>query len=227
MLLQIDALLAEDDVASIRDDLSSAQWVDGRKTASGQAASVKQNRELAPDDRLSRALGLVILTRLGANQQFRSAALPQEIHPPIFNSHSDGGEYGPHVDCALMELPGGQKQMRSDISATVFLSDPADYEGGELVIATEFGDQSVKLAAGSMVIYPSSSLHHVRPVTRGERLCAVTWIQSAVRDPGERAILYALDNSVVSLGKAKTDINETRRELTNAYHNLLRRWADS
>lgn len=227
MLLQIDALLTDADVASIRKDLASAQWIDGRETAGGQAASVKHNRELARTDRLARELGLVILARLGANQQFRSAALPQEIHPPIFNAHADGGGYGPHVDCALMELPDGRTQMRSDISASVFLSDPADYDGGELVIATDFGEQSVKLPAGSMVLYPSSSLHRVDPVTRGERLCAVSWIQSTVSDQGERAILYALDHSVMALGKPDADVSETRRELTNVYHNLLRRWSDN
>lgn len=225
MLTIIDALLSPDEVAALRAQLDTAAWVDGAQTAGSRSVAVKQNVQLDRADPRARDLGNVILSRLGRNPLFVSASLAERIWPPMFNCYQDGGHYGTHVDAALMRPADGGPSLRSDLSATIFLSDPDSYDGGELVIEDRFGAQSVKLNAGDMVLYPSSSLHQVTPVTRGRRVAAITWIQSAVADADARAMLFDLDQAIQRLTPrhAKDDPDVDR--LIGVYHNLLRRWA--
>lgn len=225
MLTIIENVLDAQDVAEFRARLGSADWVDGSGSAGTRSVAVKQNLQLDRADATARALGETILRKLGQHPEFVSASLAEKIWPPVFNLYQDGGHYGTHSDAALMRLPEAGLTIRSDLSATLFLSDPADYDGGELVIEEQFGAQAVKLAAGDMVLYPSSSLHQVMPVTRGQRICAISWLQSAVADNGARALLYDLDQSIRALtpGRAADDPDIDR--LIHVYHNLLRRWA--
>jgi len=225
MLTVIENLLDQSEVARFRERLEAAGWLDGADTAGTRSVSVKDNLQLPRTDPLARELGQAILAKLGRHPEFVSASLAEKIWPPVFNCYRDGGHYGTHSDAALMRLPEAGLTVRSDISATLFLSEPSEYDGGELVAETPFGAQAVKLAAGDMVLYPSSSLHQVTPVTRGQRICAITWIQSAVPDIHARALLYDLDCSIRALtpGRAKDDPDIDR--LIHVYHNLLRRWA--
>ena len=225
MLLVIENLLDEAEVRSFREALASARWIDGAQTAGSRSVAVKQNFQLDRADPLAVELGNAILGKLGHNPLFVSTSLAETIWPPVFNCYQDGGHYGTHVDSALMRLPDTGRTIRSDLSATVFLSQPDEYDGGELVIENEFGGQAVKLAAGDMVLYPSSSLHQVTPVTRGARICAITWMQSAVADAAARTMLFDLDQSIQSLsvGRARDDADIDR--LIHVYHNLIRRWA--
>ncbi len=225
MLTVIENLLSAEEVAHFRARLADANWTDGAPTAGTRSVAVKQNLQLDRQDDTARELGAQILRRLGHHPIFISASLAETIWPPVFNLYQDGGHYGTHSDAALMRLPEVNLTLRSDLSATLFLSQPDDYDGGELVIEQAFGAQAVKLAAGDMVLYPSSSLHQVTPVTRGQRICAITWIQSAVADGAAREILFDLDQSVQSLsaGRAKDDPDIDR--LIHVYHNLVRRWA--
>jgi len=225
MLTVIENLLTADEVRQFRARLSDAEWADGAASAGTRSIAVKQTLQLGRQDETARELGADILRRLGHHPLFVSASLAEVIWPPVFNLYQDGGHYGTHSDAALMRLPEANLTLRSDLSATLFLSDPEDYDGGELLIEQAFGAQAVKLAAGDMVLYPSSSLHQVTPVTRGQRICAITWIQSAVADTAARELLFDLDQSVQSLsvGKAKDDPDIDR--LIHVYHNLLRRWA--
>lgn len=225
MLTIIDQFLDATEVAEFREKLASANWVDGADTAGSRSVAVKQNFQLGRHDETARELGNLILGKLGHHPEFVSASLAEKIWPPVFNLYQDGGHYGTHSDAALMRLPEAGLTLRSDLSATLFLSDPQSYDGGELLIEGEFGAQAVKLNAGDMVLYPSSSLHQVAPVTRGQRICAITWMQSAVADNAARAMLYDLDQSIRGLtpGKAKDDPDIDR--LIHIYHNLLRRWA--
>jgi len=225
MLTVIENLLTAEEVAAFRERLAGAAWADGNATAGTRSAGVKQNLQLGRADPAAKELGEVILRKLGGHAGFIAASLAQKVWPPVFNSYRDGGHYGTHSDAALMRLPGAGNAIRSDLSATIFLTDPAEYDGGELMIEEAFGAQSVKLAAGDMVLYPSGSLHKVTPVTRGERICAITWMQSAVADNAARAMLYDLDLSIQALtpGRAKDDPDIDR--LIQVYHNLLRRWA--
>ena len=187
--------------------------------------AVKQNLQLAPSDPIAMELGNAILEKLGQNPRFISASLAETIWPPVFNCYRDGGHYGTHTDAALMRMPGTHRTIRSDLSATLFLSDPADYDGGELLIEDQFGGQAVKLAAGDMVLYPSSSLHQVTPVTRGKRVCAVMWMQSAVADTSARDLLFDLDQSIQSLAADRSKDDRDIDRLIHIYHNLVRRWA--
>ena len=225
MLIVIERLLDEAEVADFLGRLATASWVDGRASAGSRSIAVKQNLQVERGDAVGRELGERILSRLGHNAEFTSAALAETIWPPVFNCYRDGGHYGTHSDAALMSWPGTGRSMRSDLSATLFLSDPASYDGGELIVEGTFGAQAIKLAAGDLVLYPSSSLHQVAPVTRGERICAITWLQSAVADASARALLYDLDCSIraLSVGRAVDDPEIDR--LVHVYHNLLRRWA--
>lgn len=225
MLTIIDGLLSGAEAAEMVARLDGAAWADGAESAGSRSVAVKQNLQTRRDDPVGRTLGEAILAKLGRHPEFISATLAEKIWPPVFNLYRDGGHYGTHSDAALMRLPEGNLTLRSDLSATLFLSDPASYDGGELVIEQEFGAQGVKLAAGDMVVYPSSSLHRVAPVTRGRRVCAITWMQSAVADASARALLYDLDRSIRALtpGRAKDDADIDR--LIHVYHNLLRRWA--
>jgi len=225
MLLVIEHLLDAEEVALLRGELDGAAWKDGAQTAGTRSVSVKQNVQLAASDPQARELGNRILSALGHNPLFVSASLAEKIFPPVFNCYQSGGHYGSHVDSALMRVPGADITLRSDLSATIFLSDPDSYEGGELVIESEYGAQEVKLQAGDMVLYPSNSLHQVAPVTSGQRLAAVTWIQSAVADDAARAMLFDLDQGIQALSTGRSLKDPDIERLVHVYHNLLRRWA--
>ncbi len=225
MLQVIEQLLDDDEVCQFRSALAKAAWIDGAQTAGSRSIAVKQNLQLDRADPLGMKLGNVILGKLGHNPLFISATLAETIWPPVFNLYQDGGHYGTHVDSALMRLPDGGRTIRSDISATLFLSDPADYDGGELVIEDQFGGQKVKLAAGDMVLYPSSSLHQVTPVTRGQRICAIMWMQSAVADTSARTMLFDLDQSIQALAVDRPSDDADIDRLIHVYQNLIRRWA--
>lgn len=225
MLTVIERVLDAAEVREFRARLAAAAWSDGAGTAGSRSVAVKQNLQLERTDPLAIELGNHVLRRLGRNPLFMSAALAEKIWPPVFNLYRDGGHYGTHVDSALMRLPEANLTIRSDLSATLFLCDPDEYDGGELVIEEQYGGQAVKLGAGDLVLYPSSSLHQVTPVTRGERICAILWLQSAIADAAARAMLFDLDQSIQSLarGRAKDDPDIDR--LIHVYHNLIRRWA--
>lgn len=226
MLLVIENVFTPEEAFELKQQLADSTWVDGRLSAGAQAATVKTNQHL--DDRidLARDLGDLILGRLNTNPEFVSAALPNRILPPKFNRYAGGGHYGAHVDSSIMSMPGGG-QIRTDLSATLFLSRADDYDGGELVIDTRFGTQEVKLQAGDLVLYPSTSLHCVNPVLSGARICSVFWIQSLIRDNQQREILYELDQSVQSLTLDKGPEDADVSRLTGIYHNLMRNWAST
>jgi PKHD-type hydroxylase len=208
-------------VQQARAQLDAADWIDGRVTAGHQSARAKDNEQVPEQHPAAIAVGQLILGALSRNALFRSAALPQHVFPPLFNRYSGGQSFGAHVDNAVRQVPGTPHRIRTDVSATLFLSDPADYDGGELVVEDTYGVQSVKLPAGHMVLYPATSLHYVRAVTRGARVASFFWIQSMVRDDGERTLLFDLDLAIQRLEQ-----NPVALSLTSVYHNLLRRWAE-
>jgi PKHD-type hydroxylase len=225
MLLQIPNVLTAEQVRFGRDLLLGASWVDGRVTAGHQSGRAKYNMQLPEDSPEAVELGDLILAALEQNSLFVSAALPSKVFPPLFNRYAGGQNFGTHVDNAIRQVTGTPHKVRTDLSATLFFSEPSEYEGGELVIEDNYGIQKVKLAAGSMILYPASSLHHVTPVTRGERLASFFWIQSMVRDDGQRTLLFDLDTSIQRLAASIPD-DPSVVQLTGVYHNLLRRWAD-
>ena len=225
MLTIIENILDEEQIRDFRKKLEAAQWGDGAASAGTRSVKVKQNLQLDRQNALSVELGNVILRKLGNEPLFISASLAEKIWPPIFNLYQNGGHYGTHSDAALMRLPEANMTIRSDLSATIFLSEPDEYDGGELVIEQQYGAQPVKLAAGDMVLYPSSSLHQVTPVTRGKRICAITWMQSAVADPSARELLFDLDQSIQSLTPDRSHDDPDIDRLIHVYHNMLRRWA--
>ena len=225
VLTVIENVLSPSDAKAMLQQLIQDEWEDGKLSAGSTATQVKSNQQLKEGSALSTSLGNRILSRLGQHPQFLSAALPEKIYPPKFNRYADNGHYGLHVDGAIMYLPNNRDSMRTDLSVTLFLSDPEHYEGGELLIEGEFGAQSVKLNAGDLVLYPSSSLHQVSPVTSGERICSFFWIESLVRDQGERAMLYDIDQSVQSLTVQLGSQHSEVLRLSGIYHNLLRKWA--
>ncbi len=225
MLIPIHNLLSKDEVRQFRALLDKADWQDGAKTAGNLSLSIKQNQQLDENGELAISLGNHILHKLSNHPLFISAALPNRIYPPKFNRYADGGTYGAHVDAALMQVPGVNVKVRSDLSATVFLCEPNEYDGGELEIEGPFGAQTVKLEAGDMVLYPSSSLHRVTPVTRGARVCSFFWIQSVISDDGARTLLFDLDQSVQGLTSSVDGDNPHLLRLIGVYHNLVRRWA--
>ena len=225
MLISIDQVLSKTEVRDFRAQLDAAAWDDGAATAGTLAKSVKRNQQVADGSALAVRLGQHILRRLAATPLFISAALPRTIYPPKFNRYADGGTYGAHVDSALMFLPGSSQQMRTDLSATLFLAEPEEYDGGELEVEGPFGVQAVKLGAGDMVLYPSTSLHRVTPVTRGARVASFFWIESLVQDEGERTLLFDLDQSIQQLTPLVAPDDPRLVQLTGVYHNLLRRWA--
>ena len=225
MLIKIDDLLSRDEMIRARELLAHADWRSGLATAGPQAARVKNNQQLADDAPQLPVLRQLVLAALERNALFFSATLPLKILPPFFNRYAGrSNAYGFHVDNAVRQNDGGYL-VRADVSATLFLNDPADYEGGELIIEDTFGKHAVKLAAGSLVIYPSSSIHAVSPVTRGERIACFMFIQSMVRDVGQRRILYDMDMALLRLRQDFGEIDAVIR-LTAIYHNLLRQWAE-
>lgn len=223
MLLQVGQVLDAAAVGRFRERLTGARWVDGRETAGPQSGLVKHNQQLAADDPLARALGDEVAAALDRALLFQAAAIPQAIFPPLFSRYTPGHAFGAHVDNAFRPLPGGGR-LRTDLSATLFLSDPETYEGGELTIEDAYGAQTVKLPAGDLVLYPSTSLHRVEPVTRGERLACVFWVQSLVADDAARSVLFDMDISLQSLRREVADGHPALVALTGCYHNLLRRW---
>jgi PKHD-type hydroxylase len=225
MLIQIPDLLKADEVAEFRAALEAAEWADGRITAGYQSAKAKHNLQLPETHPLCVQLGDRILKALAGNPLFISAALPLKTFPPLFNCYRGGGSFGTHVDNAVRAVAGTPHRVRTDVSATLFLSAPEEYDGGELLIEDSYGAKSVKLAAGHLVLYPGTSLHQVRPVTRGARYASFFWIQSMVRDDGQRALLFDMDNAIRLLGRDVPD-HPSGVQLTGVYHNLLRRWAD-
>lgn len=230
MLLTIPHLFNAEQVRLLRERLDGAgdAWIDGRATAGHQGAAVKRNLQLAEDSAVARELGAVVIGALERHPLFLSAALPARIYPPMFNRY-DGAEvmhFGTHVDGAIRLVPGTGMKLRTDVAATLFLSDPLSYDGGELVIEDTYGTQTVKLPAGYMVLYPATSRHRVTPVTRGVRLASFFWVQSMVRDDAQRALLFDLDMALVRLSPAAPG-HRSLVELTGCYHNLLRRWAEA
>lgn len=225
MLLHIPKVLDAAEVAHCRAKLEAATWVDGRSTAGYQGAAVKRNHQLAEDSPVARELGALVLGHLERHPLFISAALPARVYPPLFNRYESEEAFGLHVDNVLRLLPDSGRPLRTDISATLFLAEPADYDGGELQIEDTYGRHGVKLAAGDLVLYPASSLHRVTPVTRGTRLAAFFWVQSMVRDPAQRALLFELDTAIQRLRQAEAEA-QALLHLTGSYHNLLRMWSD-
>lgn len=223
MLLQIPEVLTRTQAADMRAALLAADWLDGRVTAGHQSAQAKFNRQLPEHSAVAREQGGRILTALERVPLFTSAALPRRVFPPLFNRYEGGGRFDNHVDNAIRALPGGER-IRTDLSATLFLTPPSDYDGGELYIDDTYGAHSVKLDAGSLILYPATSLHRVAPVTRGARISAFFWIQSLVRDDGQRTLLFDLDMAIIRLRETLGE-HEALIAQTGVYHNLLRRWA--
>lgn len=226
MLLHIPDVLTPDQVAESRRLLDSSEWIDGAATAGHQSTKAKKNMQMTEDHPVSRQLGDVILRALHANPLFISAALPLKVFPPLFNSYAGGQSFGTHVDNAIRQVPGTPHRVRTDLSATLFLTDPSEYDGGELCVEDTYGVQRVKLPAGHMILYPATSLHHVTPVTRGARVSSFFWIQSMIRADAQRAILFDLDSAIQGIAHDLPD-HPSAVQLTGIYHNLLRQWADA
>lgn len=225
MLIRIPAVLSPEEVAHCRTVLGAATWADGRATAGAQSALAKHNLQVPEDAPEARELGVLILGKLGRNEAFVAAGLPLRVFPPLFNRYDVGMGFGAHVDNTIRFA--GSVRFRTDLSATLFLSDPADYDGGELVVIDTYGEQAVKLPAGDMVLYPASSVHRVNPVTRGSRWASFFWAQSMVADDGRRALLYEMDRAIQALGRQVGLGDPSLVSLTGAYHNLLRMWTQT
>lgn len=227
MMIAIPDVLDGAAVARIRAMIEAAEWVDGNVTSGHQSALAKRNRQLPEDSPAAREAGGLILDALARSQLFIAAALPLKIFPPLFNSYEGGETFGLHVDNAVRIRRGSDFRLRSDLSATLFLEDTDAYDGGELVVETQFGPQATKLPAGHMLLYPSSSLHRVEPVTRGRRVASFFWIQSMIRDNEARRTLFELDGAIQTVAQDRGQDDGAVIQLTGVYHNLLRRWADS
>lgn len=226
MLLRIPRVLTAEQVAQFRETLDGAEWVDGKATAGIVATKAKNNMQVSATDPAAQKLGEMILHALQNNVLFLSAAMPLEVFPPMFNRYQGGQSYGGHFDAAVMQVPGARHRLRADLSATLFLSEPGEYDGGELTLEGVHGGQQIKLPAGDMVLYPASSLHHVQPVTRGARFASVFWVQSLVRGDDDRQILLDLDIAIQRIRKVNPD-DASILPLTGIYHNLLRRWSET
>lgn len=225
MLLTIPGVLALDEIRRLRGLLDAAAWADGRITAGTQSAREKRNRQLpedAPEAAEARAL---VLAGLARNGLFFTAALPQKVYPPLFNRYEPGMDFGSHIDNSVRTFAATGQHVRTDVSATLFLSTPEEYEGGELVVEDTYGAHSIKLAAGDMVLYPGTSVHHVRPVTSGVRVASFFWVQSMIRDDAQRALLFDMDGAIAALRQAHGE-SAPVVTLTGSYHNLVRMWAD-
>lgn len=225
MLLQLPDVLTAQEVATCRQKMNQAEWIDGRVTAGRQSAKAKDNMQLPEDHPVARELSDLIISALQRNPLFMSAALPLRVFPPLFNRYQGGQSFGNHVDNSIRQVPGTPHRVRTDLSATLFLAAPDEYDGGELVVEDTYGLHTAKLPAGHMILYPSTSLHNVRPVTRGARIASFFWIQSMVRDDGRRTLLFDLDMAIQRINHDMPDYAASL-QLTGVYHNLLRQWAD-
>src|ERR1700733_12234510 len=225
MLITIPGIFTGEEVAQARAILDAANWIDGKVTAGYQAQSVKENLQLPEGHPLAKELGEIVLAGLARTPLFMSAALPLKVFPPMFNRYTGGGHFGTHVDTAIRASATTGQRIRTDVSATLFLSAPEEYDGGELHVEDTYGVHSVKLPAGHMVLYPATSLHRVDPVTRGARVSSFFWVQSMIRGDGDRALLYDLDTAIQRLA-VEVPANAAGVQLTGVYHNLLRRWAE-
>ena len=225
MMLHVPEVLNAQQLREMRERLEATEWVDGRATVGDQGARVKRNRQLPEQSPVARELGRAILGALSGNALFFSAALPLRFVPPLFNRYEGGEHYGLHVDGAVRAVPGTGEQLRTDLSCTLFLCEPEEYDGGELEVVDTYGTHEVKLPAGDLVLYPSSSLHRVHPVTRGARVCSFFWLQSMVRDDRQRAMLFELDQVIQKL-RGRLGESEESIALTGQYHNLLRMWSE-
>lgn len=226
MILTIENVLDAAAVARFQAALAEAPWADGRVTAGYQSALAKHNLQLPEQSETARTLGAEIVSALERNLLFQSAALPAEIFPPLFNKYEGGHAFGAHVDSAIRPGAAGDKRIRTDLSCTLFLSAPESYDGGELIIEDALGQQSIKLPAGHMVLYPATTLHRVTPVTRGARIASFFWVQSMIREQSQRAILFDMDLAIQNLRGAVGDEHAALIALTGAYHNLIRQWAE-
>lgn len=225
MLLSIPDVLNHEQVQHARGLLEKADWVDGRVTAGHQSAKAKNNRQIPENHPAAREVGDMIVAALGRNPLFLSAALPFRVFPPLFNRYEGGESFGTHVDNAIRQIPGTPLRIRTDLSATLFFSNPDEYDGGELSVEDTYGVKRVKLPAGHMILYPGTSLHHVTPVTRGVRLASFFWIQSMVRDDGKRTLLFDLDMGIQRMAQDHPN-HPSSVQLTGVYHNLLRQWTE-
>jgi PKHD-type hydroxylase len=224
MIVRIPNLPTADELVAIRKRLAEANWVDGRVTAGHQGVKVKSNLQIAEDSAEARELGAIVARGLERSALFMSAALPRHVYPPMFNKYEPGMNFGTHIDNAIRYLGNSGQRIRTDISATLFLNAPEDYEGGELLVEDTYGAHSVKLPAGDMVLYPATSLHRVTPVTKGARIASFFWVQSLVAEDSERSILFDLDRSIAELGQTLPIESPTMLRLTASYHNLVRKW---
>jgi PKHD-type hydroxylase len=225
MLITIPEVLDAQQVSRCRALLDGADWTDGRVTAGHQGRLVKDNHQLPEHSQAAAELGDLVLAALERNALFISAVLPDVVYPPMFNRYAPGQQFGAHIDNAVRLLPGSARKLRTDVSATLFLSEPEEYEGGELLIEDTYGTHTVKLPAGHMIVYPSTSLHRVEPVRSGTRLASFFWAQSMVRDDAQRTLLFDMDSAIQHLQRSGADADALVR-LTGSYHNLLRMWAE-
>ncbi len=226
MLIRIPAVLTKEELVQCRLAFVQSDWVDGKVTAGAQSAEAKHNLQLPEGSSQARQLGEMILKALGRNPLFNAAALPLRVFPPLFNRYDEGMRFDPHVDNAIRFVSGANFRLRTDISATLFISEPKDYDGGELVIEDTYGSQSVKLPAGDLILYPANSLHRVTPIMRGARWASFFWVQSMVKDDGKRRELFELDRAITEARTALGDAHHAPIALTASYHNLLRRWSE-
>lgn len=229
MITHIPNVLTKEEIKIVRQRLDASDWIDGKTTAGPQAAKTKNNQQLSTSDPVAIDLGKSIVSALNVNPLFITAALPKNILPPMFNRYSGGETFGTHIDNSIRYIPGTNTPIRTDLSATLFFSDPDEYEGGVLTIEDTFGTQEVKLPAGDLILYPSTSLHHVSPVSSGTRTSSFFWIQSMIRDNTQRGLLFDLDCSIQRLSQELPDnptVDQTSVQLTGIYHNLIRQWAE-
>jgi PKHD-type hydroxylase len=230
MLLTIPQMFSRQQVAEARQQLLAAEWIDGRVTAGYQAQEVKRNQQIPEGSPVHQAVGEMVLKSLARSARFMSAALPLRVFPPMFNSYAGGQTFGTHVDTAIRQDVRTGQRIRTDLSATLFLTEPDEYDGGELIVEDSYGTHSVKLPAGDMVLYPATTLHRVEPVTRGARVSSFFWVQSMIRDDGQRTLLFDLDTAIQRIAASDTaqapGIKESSVQLTGVYHNLLRQWAE-
>jgi PKHD-type hydroxylase len=225
MMVVIPNVLNAEQVARCRDVMTRAAWVDGRITAGHQSAQVKKNLQLPETAPEARELGNMVMEALGRSNLFMSAVLPKQVFPPLFNRYDAGMTFGSHVDNSIRGIPNSGMRIRTDVSSTLFISDPEDYDGGELVVEDTYGQHSVKLPAGDMIVYPATSLHNVTPITRGARIASFFWTQSMIRDESKRSLLFDMDMAIIKLNRDHQE-HPSVVELTSVYHNLLRQWAE-